>query len=245
MKKLCSRVLLLAAFGGSAFAGTLTFLNAPLATVDTVDWSAIGPDGTAFSNGQTVNSANSNVTTIGLGTSPTLGGLTSVVCAAVNPSNCSWAHQPSGYSTGDTLLWLEGQDTNGNPVGTGPLTLSLADLVFGLGDYIQTTSAGQFSATLAVYDDASLLGSQSYTSDASGDPLFLGVQDTSAEINKAVLTVTTCGSFNCDANDFSADTLQIYGQATSSTPEPGTFALGGAMLALGLIVRKRFESGNQ
>jgi hypothetical protein len=237
-------MLLLGAFGGSAFAGTVNFLSSPGApVVDTVNWSLIGGDGTLFSDGQTVNSANSNLTTIGLGTSPTLGGLTSVVCPAVNPVNCSWGNQPSGYNTGDTLIWLEGLDTNENPVGTGPLTVSLANAVFGLGEYIQSTSLGQFSASLDVYDGASLLGTQTYTSDGSGDPLFIGATDTAAEITSEVITVTQCGSFECDANDFSADTVQIYGVA--ATPEPGTFALGGALLTLGLAVRKRFETGKQ
>src|ERR1035438_7231772 len=127
---------------------------------------------------------------IGLGTSPALGGLTSVVCPAINAVNCSWGSQQSGYATGDTLIWLEGLDTNSNPVGTGPLTLTLLSSVFGEGGYIQATSQGQFSASLAVYNGASLLGSTSYTSDSGGDPLFLGVQDSTAEINKVVITVT-------------------------------------------------------
>src|ERR1035437_3154457 len=180
MKRLWSHVLFFTALAGSAF-GSISFLTSPNAVIDTVNWGNIGADGTLFSDGQTVTSGLGNVTTIGLGTQPELGGLTSVVCAAV-PVNCSWPEEPSGYNVGDTLLWLEGLDANQNPVGTGPLTLSLANAVYGLGAYIQSTSAGAFTATLALYNGASLLGSHSYSSDVVGDPLFLGAQDTTNEI---------------------------------------------------------------
>jgi hypothetical protein len=59
------------------------------------------------------------------------------------------------------------------------------------------------------------------------------------EINKAVFTVTSCGSFQCDVNDFSADTLQIY----AVSPEPSTMALSGLLLAVGVAMRKRFLKG--
>ncbi|HZL56661.1 MAG TPA: hypothetical protein VFC21_06260 [Bryobacteraceae bacterium] len=236
MTKYWSTSLLLLAIGGTATAGTLNFLNSPATAIDTVNWSSIGPDGTPFPDGQTVESGLNNLTTINLGTQPVLGGITSVVCAAVNPANCSWPAQPSGYNSGDTLIWLEGLDTNGNPVGTGPLTLSLQQSVGGLGLYIQSESAGAFSASLTAFNGASSLGTQSYTSDVAGDPLFLGVQDSVAEVSKVVVAVTACGGFACDPNDFSADTLQIY----DTSPEPATFALGGALLALGFSVRKRF-----
>jgi hypothetical protein len=238
MKNVRVGLPLVAVLAASASAGTLGFLNTPTTVVDRAVWSGIGPDQTAFSNGQTVNSVLGNTVTIGLGTQPALGGITSVVCDPITPVNCSWASQPSGYHTNDTLLWLEGLDTNGNPVGTGPLTLSLLNAVGGLGLYIQTTAVGAFSATLNVFNGLTLLGSHSYSSDTSGDPLFVGAQDSVREINRIVVTVNTCGSFACDANDFSADTLQIF----SNTPEPGTFALGTALLAA-IGLRKRFGKG--
>jgi hypothetical protein len=218
---------------------SIVFLGAPGTGIDTVNWASIGGDGTLFSDGKTVNSALNNPVTIHLGTSPALGGLTSVVCPAINPVNCSWTHQPFGYATGDSLLWLEGLDANGNPVGTGPLTINL-NPVSGLGAYLQETYSGLFSASLAVYNGASLLGSHTYTSDSAGDPLFVGVGDTvSGEITKAVLTVTACGSFGCDVNDFSVDKLLIF----APIPEPGTFGLSGCLLALGFALRKRFGRG--
>jgi hypothetical protein len=241
MKKTLGLALLFTALAGSAF-GSLTFVTSPLVVIDTVNWGNIGGDGTLFSDGQTVTSGLGNVTTIGLGTQPGLGGLTSVVCAAVNPVNCSWPHQPEGYNDGDTLLWLEGLDANQSPVGTGPLTLTLANSVFGMGAYIQSTSIGAFSATLAVYNGVTLLGSQSYNSDGSGDPLFLGARDDLQDITKGVFTVTACGSFQCDPNDFSVDTLDIF-----AAPEPSTFVLSGIgmLLTIGFGVRKRMIRGSK
>jgi PEP-CTERM motif len=241
MKKNFGLALLSTALAGSAF-GSISFVTSPLVVIDTVNWGNIGGDGTTFPTNQMVTSGLGNVTTIGLGTQPGLGGVTSVVCTAVNPVNCSWPHQPEGYNDGDTLLWLEGLDANGNPVGTGPLTLTLATSVFGMGAYIQSTSIGAFSATLAVYNGATLLGSQAYSSDSLGDPLFLGARDDMQEVTKGVFTVTACGSFQCDPNDFSVDTLDIF-----AAPEPSTFVLSGIgmLLTVGFAVRKRMIRGNK
>jgi hypothetical protein len=67
----------------------------------------------------------------------------------------------------------------------------------------------------------------------------MGALSDTQNINKIVLTLTACGSFGCDPNDFSMNTLQIYG-AASSVPEPSTFPLvSGGLLALGYVFRKR------
>ena len=238
-------LLLLGALSGSVQAGTLTFLSSPIATVGTVNWNTIGGDQTLFSDGVQVTSTNGVVTTVNLGTQPTLGGLTSVVCTVSPSSNCSWGHQTSGYSDGDTLLWLEGLDINSNPVGTGPVTFSLGTAVGGLGAFMQSVSPGAFIATLSIYNSGGLVGAHTYNSNGGGDPLFVGVQDNLIEIKKAVLAVTSCGSFGCDINDFSVDTLQVYAssRSTGSTPEPATFGLCGSVLVLGLMARKRFQKG--
>jgi hypothetical protein len=242
MKKLFSLAVVFTALAGSTF-GNITFLSSPNSIADTVNWSSIGGDGTLFANGQTATSGSTGTVTIGLGTQPALGGLTSVVCAAV-PVSCSWPNQPSGFATDDTLIWLEGQDANQTVFGTGPLTLTWINSVFGLGAYLQATSSGAFSATLALYHGASLLAtSATYNSDVAGDPLFLGAQDTSKEITKAVFTVTACGGFACDVNDFAVDTLDIFGSA--AVPEPSTFALSGMLLAVGFAVRKHLARGNK
>jgi hypothetical protein len=247
MKNFCILALFLSAAAGPAF-GSLVFLTGPVSPIDTVDWSSVGGDQIAFGNNALgVLGSSTGYAQVGLGTQPSLGGVTSVVCPAVNPVNCSWGHQTSGYQDGDTVLWLEGQDSNQNSVGTGPLTLTILNQgfsfnpVFGLGLYLQSTSPGPFNASIALYNGALLLGSHSYASNANGDPLFLGVQDTLREITSAIFTVTSCGSFACDVNDFSVDTLDIFAAA----PEPSSLALDGVVLALGFAVRKYFGKGTK
>lgn len=246
MKKIGSQLLLLGALVTPVFAGNVTFLTSPGTAIDSVNWSSIGGDGTAFSNGATVASTLNNVATIGLVTSASLGGLTAVVCDSGASFPCSWGHQASGYSDGDTLLWLEGFDTNENTVGTGPLVVTLQNGVDGLGAFLQATGAGGYSATLSLYNHFSLLGTQSYTSNGNGDPVFVGaIDDTAGDITTAVLYLSACGSGSpttgCDVNDFTVDSVQIY----SDTPEPSTFALGGSLLALGLSLKSRVRKGNK
>jgi hypothetical protein len=245
MKTLRSSALLLVLFFTPAFAGTVTFLASPGAAIDSISWASLGGDQTLFSDGATAVSVLSNQVTIGLGTQPALGGLTSVVCA-VSPVNCSWGNQPSGYNDGDTLIWAEGLDANSNPVGTGPVSLILQNGVDGLGAFLQSNSQGAFSATLDVYHGNILLGTQSYSSNDNGDPLFVGaLDDTAGEITRSVLSVTACGSMGCDANDFSVDSLQIYASTASATPEPSTFVLGSGLLVFGLSIRSRFGKGRK
>ncbi len=250
MKKIGSQLLLLGALVTPVFAGNVTFITNPGTAVDSVNWSSIGGDGTQFSDGATVNSTLSNQATIGLGTSPSLGGITSVVCDSTASSPCSWGHQTSGYNDGDTLIWLEGLDSNESPVGTGPLTLSLLNGVGGLGAYLQATGAGSYIASLALYNNQTLLGSQSFSSNDNGDPLFVGaVDDTAGDITSAVLSLTSCGTGSittgCDVNDFTVNTLQIYSASGSTTPEPSTFALGGTLLAFGMALKSRVAKGNK
>lgn len=241
MKNISSSILLAMAVASSGFAGG-PFLSSPGTAIDNVNWSSLGSDGTLFSSGVTDNSTLGNTTTVTLGTDATLGGLTSVVCVQTDPSNCSWGYQSSGYNPGDTLLWFEGLDSNSNAFGTGPVTFSFASNVAGVGEYIQATAAGAFDVTLTLYNGNTVIGSRAYASDGSGHPLFVGADLSSATISSITIAVTSCGSGPCDVNDFSANTLQLYG-LTSATPEPATFALAGTLLAW-LAARKRFAKGN-
>jgi hypothetical protein len=209
-------------------------LNTPQTAIDTVNWAQLGGDGTLLSQTFVATSG------LGLGISGAFngatGGLTSVVCDPVTPVNCSWGPAATGYPIGSTVIWAEGTDFTG----TSPITISTSATRFGFGAYIQATSIGQFSATLQAFNGASSLGAaHTFTSDASGNPLFMGALSDTQNINKIVLTLTACGSFGCDPNDFSMNTLQIYG-AASSVPEPSTFPLvSGGLLALGYVFRKR------
>jgi hypothetical protein len=44
-------------------------------------------------------------------------------------------------------------------------------------------------------------------SDTAGDPIFIGIQDTVAEITSLVFVLTSCTGTGCDVNDFAVDTL--------------------------------------
>ena len=206
-----------------AFGAGLTFLSAPGTVIDTVNWVQLGPDGTLISQNFSATSTNSVAVTGLLGS--TDGGIIAVV-------GTSWGPPATGYSNGDSLIWAE--DTN--EAGAGPVTLSFA-AQGGVGAYLQSVSVGQFSASIDLYNGGSLLGSQTYLSDANGDPVFLGATSSLVNITKVVFSGVTCGSFACDPQDFSINTLQIFGK-TSATPEPSTFVLAGTFCLLGLMVRR-------
>ena len=224
-----TKLLLWCALTTPAF-GNITFLDAPGTTVDTVSWAQLGADQTLLGQNFSATSALGASFLGSFGTSG--GGLTSVVCDPVNPVNCSWATTGAGYATGDTVLWAE--DTNF--AGSGPITLLFPTEVGG-GAYIQANAVGQFSAMLAVYGAGNtLLGTQNYTSDVAGDPLFLGALSDTQNVTQEVFSVIACNGI-CDPTDFTIGTYSSFAGAAS--PEPSTWLTVGTFLVFGCAVRKR------
>jgi len=211
---LCCFVTSPAVYGAASL---VTSLGA-LGPNDSVNWSQLGGDQTVIPQDFAATSA---------GLLPVAGhlgggtGLVSVVCPAA-PS-CSWGAQPSGFASGESLIW-----TNFN----GPLSLSFAALS-GVGGYIQEDTPGTFTAQIQAFDAANAsLGSFVVASNVTGDPLFIGVTDTIPEISKVTFSLSACGGFGCDVNDFALGTLYLK-TASAATPEPS--ALISSLLLAGLL----------
>jgi hypothetical protein len=148
------------------------------------------------------------------GSTPT--SLIAVVCA---DSPCSWGHGTSGstpFSAGDSLIWT----ADGGNSGNGPVTLSLGTSVSGAGALLQEDAPGMFTAKIQVFNGATSLGSFSESSDVNGDPIYIGVKDTSgANINKVIFSVTSTTGAGGDITDFAIDALRLN-KPSAATPTP-------------------------
>ena len=146
-----------------------------------------------------------------------LGGTVDEVCPGIL---CNYGPAAPGFNAGDYLI--ETADANATP--SGPLKFTFSAPVLGAGLYLQLAAPGTFTATLAVTGGSS--GSESVASDASGDPVFLGVLDGTADItaiNVATSACTPSSPGGCSTTDFAVDILFLKDSAT--VPEPGTLLL--------------------
>jgi hypothetical protein len=108
---------------------------------------------------------------------------------------------------------------------------------------IQADAPGAFTAQVQAFDGAMLLGTETLASDAAGDPIFIGGQDTTADITSLVFDLTACTpAGGCDLHDFAVDTLLSInpGATPPPAPEPGTLALlGSSLLGFAALRRRR------
>jgi len=180
-------------------------------------------------------------------------------------SACSTcAFKPTGGIAANDALLLVSDGANDS----APLTLTLSSPVYGAGAYIEgTTAAGMDANTTftiriqAFYGVSSVLTSTALvTSDSLGDPIFVGVTDTAAEITKVVFSLTDVNG-NPQTGNFAIDKLYVQNslqliqpiqtvQLTQdlapgpSAPEPSmTLLMGPALLALVFGIRKRVTRG--
>jgi hypothetical protein len=220
LAKLCAVFVLLTT--STAGAGVLSLWDGTGAN-DSTSWSALGSDGTVIPHSFAATSTDGVAIS---GSFAGNSGLVAIQCPTA-PS-CSWT---GGFTAGDSLVWTFNNSINVN-TGTGPLTLGLGKAVLAGGAAIQADFSGVFTAQVEAFGLSGPLGGPfTVMSDAAGDPVFIGIQDTSAEITSLVfdLTLAGCGSLACGNSDFAVDTLM-------SLNVPGPIAgagLPGLVLACG------------
>jgi len=220
MRKLLATFLL----AGSSLYGSAILVSSPtlLPNADTMLWSQFsGSVPSLFLASSTGNSSGSETI---LGTIANGNGQIVTASASWNAATSSPA--------GDDLL-----STNNGSGGSGPLSLQEMTAVKGLGAYISADGTGSFTAEIQAYANINgaltMVLSKTAVSDASGDPVFLGVSDTVAEITKVVYSLTAVSSSKYSLNDFKVGTLYVedgFGAPQApivtaplqnSAPEPG------------------------
>jgi len=203
---------------GAARADTLTDITtqASQGANDSVIWSQLGADATLLVASNAATSSHGNSVTAAL---TGANSIISVVCAA---SPCSWAGGTSGsapFSAGDSLIWTSDAGSSGN----GPLTITLGTKVSGAGALIQEDAPGQFQANIQVFNGATSLGSFSESSDSSGDPIYIGVKDTSGtNISKIVFSINSTTNAAGNVADFAVDAVQLNAPAVPTTTTSAT-----------------------
>ena len=229
MRRFVITGLLVSAISAPAFA-TVQFTSyqlAPNYVADTVLWGQLEL-GTLTP--QTFSATSVNSLSVNGAFANNGGGTT---CEVATNLICIWP-QAAGFSLNEILLWAE----NPSNTGSGPLTLTFLPQ-FGGGAYLQSAGDLQFSAQLKAFNGNTLLGSNTVTSDALGNPLFFGVVDTTQEITGLEFSMTYCNStvVACDATDFVIGTLTLY----NGTPEPSTLLLTLGSLAALAFARGKFQ----
>lgn len=221
--KLCGLAVLSMLATGAAQAGVVSLWDGT-GSNDSASWGGLGADATVIPSTFSVMSAAGNPVS---GSFAGNSGLVAVQCPSA-PS-CSWT---GGFTPGDSLVWTF--DSNNN-VGSGPLTLGLGTAVLAGGLDLQADAPGSFTAQVEAFDaNGAPLGGGPFDvpSDAAGDPVFIGLQDTVAEIASLVFSMTTCTG-TCDVNDFAVDSLLLKEpSSTPPIPEPASLVLLGAGLAV-------------
>jgi len=194
---------------------------AGMTVTDTINWGAIGPDGT-------MTASSFNIQTTG-GATVTVSNLHLDIGSMFRQEQSgSWS---GNFSPGDALLFVCGEDA--------PLTLAFAAPVAAVGANIQGDEYGPFEGTISVYGIGNnLLGSYTLAGDSNGDgdgsAIFLGMVSDGMDIYYARFSIE-----GADYRDFAINQVRLGGVGSSSAPisEPSTWAL--LATGLGWMVSRR------
>lgn len=195
-KLLHAMIMLSFLLAGTARADTLKVVTSPSSqgANDSLNWSQKGADGTVLGASFSAKTTLGSTVAVGLASANSV---ISVVCTA---SPCSWTGM--GIIAGHSLLWTSDAVNGGN----GPVTLTFAKGVAGLGAFVQADLPGAFTAKIQVFNGPTSLGSFTVAS-STGVATYIGVIDqTGANITSAVFSLTACAT---TCTDFSIDTIEI------------------------------------
>jgi hypothetical protein len=221
--KTVKRYLVVGLFASVSAFGTPISINSVslMQTPNAINWgTAIGGDQT-FASGTFATHVDSVSGQLGMG---------EVVVAGSD-----WTG--SGAPAGDDLLMVRG-----SIIATPQVTFSAPSTAefAGMGALIQAAGPGQFTASLQVFYGVNSVVTFLSTSDANGDPIFLGVEDSTADITKIVYSLTSGLNFAVDTLYDQTIANSVAQQPPVGAPEPGMMSLlGVALLTLGVAYKKR------
>jgi PEP-CTERM motif-containing protein len=198
--------------------------RAALGGNDFVDWSALGPQGTAVADPVAVASNGATRTVTANNPNGPLQRIDEFPAGGWNGS----------FASGDALLWTFGS--------AGPIELTFSSPVFGAGAQINWDFQNiPFTAQLRVFDTSNNLlgtftaaGITATTHDNSA--VFLGVSDTVAEI--ARLEYSLVGVSDFAINRLAFNTIGPAAPPSSEVPEPASIVLF-VSGAIGAALRRR------
>jgi hypothetical protein len=217
MKKTVLLMVVLALCAAVSQAGVIS-LQTTRSGGDSVGWAQLGPDSTSVPNPFSATSVG------GIGITGSFAGTGS---GMTQTEGVSWF---GNFTIGDALLWSNIPDQ-------APITLVFNHAVAGFGAQIQADNYGAFTAQIAAYNGATLLGTfverGNSTSLEDGSAIYLGVMDTAAEITSVRYSMI---AYVGDSGDFAINAGSI---SPVAAPEPATFLMLGGGLAVAALLRRR------